>query len=155
MQTTNRTLLLVAVLLCPLNGYGVGGPNSKTKPDSGLPAGTYGGCDQTMVIGPDGVVNYKDNLHLTSIRVETNGSLHATFPTEEGSNEEIELQPSAPKHERAVWTANAGVRNYKATAIPHSEETYSFRLEVRRDGKLIAGTQMFCAICKSKVPLQK
>ena len=155
MQTTNRTLLLVAVVLCPLIGYGVDEPDQKSKLDSSLPAGEYGGCGQKMVIGQDGLVSYKDKLHLTSIRVEADGSLFATFPMEAGSNEEIQLQPSAPEQTRAVWTASADGRHYKAKAIPHSEETYSFRLEIRRDGKLIAGSQVFCAICKSKVHLQK
>ncbi len=151
MQTTNRTLLLVAVLLSTLIGYGVAEPNHKSKPDSVFPAKTYGGCDQKMVIGQNEIVSYKDKLHLTSIRVEADGSLVATFPTEAGSNEEIHLQLSAPEDTRSVWIARADDRNFKAKATPHSEEIYSFRLEVRRDGKLIAGSQVFCAICKSKV----
>lgn len=155
MLTTNRTFLLVALLLCPLSGYAVDEPNDKSKAEIGLPPGTYGGCGQTMVIGHDGVVSYKDRLHLTHIRIEPDGSLVATFPTEVGLNEEIHLQPSAPDHTQAVWTAGAGGRTYKAKAIPHSEETYSFRLEVRRDGKLVAGSQVFCAICKPRVHLGK
>jgi hypothetical protein len=121
------------------------------KSAHGLPPGTYGGCDQTMVIGQDGVVSYRDRLHLTRIRIEPDGSLYATFPTEAGLNEEIHLQPSNPEHTRPVWTSGAEGRTYKATAMPHSPETYSFRLEVRRDGRLVAGSQVFCAICKSKV----
>jgi hypothetical protein len=155
MQTTNRTFLLVALLLCPLIGYSVDEPNHKSKPDFGLPPGTYGGCDQKMVIGHDGVVTYQDKLHLTQIRFEPDGSLDATFPTEAGSTEVIHLQPSDPEHTRAVWTASADGRSYKAKAIPQSEETHSFRLEVRRGDKLVAGSQVFCAICKSRVHLQK
>ena len=67
----------------------------------------------------------------------------------------IHLQPSEPEHTRAVWTSSADGRTYKAKAIPHSEETYSFRLEVWREGKLVVGSQVFCAICKSKVHLRK
>ena len=50
----------------------------------GLPPGTYGGCDQQMVIGHDGVVSYKDNLHLAQVRIAPDGSLDATFPAEAG-----------------------------------------------------------------------
>jgi hypothetical protein len=155
MLTINRAFLLVAVFLCPLIGYGVDEPHNKSKPDLGLPPGTYGGCDQKMEIGHEGVVSYKDRPHLTQIRIEPDSSLVATFPTEAGSNEEIHLQASDPEHARAVWTAGAEGRIYKATATPHSEETYSFRLEVRRDGKLVAGSQVFCAICKPRVHLRK
>lgn len=155
MQTINRTFLLVALLLCPLVGYGVDEPNNKAKPEVRLPPGSYGGCGQKMVIGRDGVISYEDKLHLTGIRIDPDGSLDVTFPTEAGSNEAIHLQPSDPEHTRAVWTAGVGGRTYKAKAIPHSEETYSFRLEVRRDGKLVAGSQVFCAICKSQVHLRK
>ena len=94
-------------------------------------------------------------LHLTSIRVEADGSLVATFPTAAGSNEAVHLQPSPSEQTREVWTASVAGHDYKAKAIPHSEETYSFRFEIRRNGKLISGSQVFCAICNSKVHLQK
>jgi hypothetical protein len=145
MQTTNRTFLLAGLLLCPLVGYGADG---KPENNFGLPPGTYGGCGQTMAIGRDGSVSYKDNLHLTHIRIESDGSLDATFSTEAGLGEQKHLQQSAPEHSRAVWTAGADGRTYKAKAIPHSEKTYSFRLEIHRDGRLVAGSQVFCAICK-------
>ena len=148
METTRRTLLLVTLLLCPLIGHGADATGNAPKPSFRLPPGAYGGCDQTMVIDRAGVVSYEDKLHLTQIRIDPDGSLEATFPTEAGSNEAIRLQPAAPEHTRAVWTAVANGRTYKAKASPHSEATYSFRLEVRRDGKLVAGSQVFCAICK-------
>lgn len=155
MEKTNRTFLLVALLLCPLIGHGADEPNHNSKPDFGLPPGTYGACGQKMVIGHDGAITYRDNLSLTQIRIGPDGSLDATFPTEAGSNEAIHLQPSEPEHTRPVWTASADGRNYKAKAIPHSEETHSFRLEVRRGHKLVAGSQVFCAICESRAHLQK
>lgn len=117
----------------------------------GLPPGTYGGCGQKMVIGHDGSVSYKDKLHLAGITIRPDGGLDASFPTDAGWTDDIHLQSADPENRRAVWTASAGGRNYKATATNHSEETYSFRLEVRRDGKLVAGSQVFCAICKSRV----
>lgn len=155
MPVINRSFLLVALSLCPLFGNYVDKPIRQSKPEIGLPAGTYGGCDQKMVISSDGTVSYKDKLHLTQIQIKADGSLDATFPTEAGSNEVIRLQPSESEATRAVWTASANGRIYQATAIPHSEETYSFRLEVRRDGKLVGGAQVFCAICKSGVKPQK
>ena len=148
MQTTIRMSLVVALLLCPLVGYSVDEPNNKSKPGPEFPPGDYGGCVQDMVIGHDGVVSYKDKLGLTQIRIKPDGSLEATFPTEAGSDEATHLRPSDPEHTRAVWTASVDDRTYKATAIPHSEETYSFRLEVWRDAKLVVGSQVFCAICK-------
>ena len=143
-------LVLLSLLVC----FGAG---DKTKPgfDSGLPAGTYGGARQLMVIGDDGVVRYPDNLGLDSIVIDADGSLAATFPTEAGSNAALHLRPSAKEHDLAVWTSGTEGRSYKATAIPHSEETYSFRLEILRDGKLLGGAQVFCAICKPKLHTKK
>jgi len=153
MRATHRILLLAALLVSPHIGYSADGRNNKIDPK--LPPGGYGGCGQKMVIGHDGAVSYGDRLHLTQIRIGTDGSLYAGFPTEAGLNETIHLQPSNPENARPVWTASADGKTYRAKAIPHSEETYSFRLEVRREGRLVAGAQVFCAICKSRELLPK
>jgi hypothetical protein len=145
-----RTLLVVALLLFPLAELAMGLSNNEAKPDGRLPAGTYGGCSQKMRTGPDGTVTYGDRLSLSQIRIDADGSLHATFPTAAGSNEELHLQAADAEHSQPVWTAQADGRNYKAKAIRHAEETFSFRLEVHRDGELVAGSQFFCAICQAK-----
>ena len=128
---------------------------SKPEFNRSLPPGTYGGARQLMVIGADGVVRYPDIVGLDAIVINADGSLEAVFPTDDGLNATVHLPSSAREHDRAVWMSGKEGRRYKATAIPHSDETYSFRLEVFQDGKLIAGAQVFCAICKPKLPPAK
>ena len=122
----------------------------KSDAESGLLPGTYGGARQIMIIGDDGVVSYPDKLTLDSIAINADGSLEVDFPTIAGPSSTQRLRPSAKELDRAVWTAIVGDLVYKVTAIPHSEATYNFRLEILRDKKLIGGAQVFCAICKPK-----
>jgi hypothetical protein len=103
-----------------------------------------------MVIGNDKVVRYEDNLILDSFEIKPDGSLETIFPTETGKQLTILLKPAAKENARATWKAHDGARIYKATAVPYSEETFCFRLEVLRDTNLVAGAQVFCGVCKAK-----
>ena len=74
--------------------------------------------------------------------------LQADFPSSTGIPEGVELQLSATEP-RVAWTARLHGNTYKGVAIPFSPEADVFRLEILREGKLIAGSQQFYAICGS------
>ena len=73
MQALNRLILLLAVSLCPVLGQCLDEPSKRSAAEVALPPGTYGGCEQKMVIGQDGTVSYKDQLHLAQIRIAADG----------------------------------------------------------------------------------
>jgi hypothetical protein len=146
MRTKLRAILPLAIFLVPVVAFCIDGIKAKMV----IPAGTFGGCSQKMLIGENGAISYDDRLSLTSIRIDENGDLHASFPTDDDANDSLLLRPAAAEDSRLVWKTQVNHRDYKAKAIPHSPEMHSFRLEVRQDGKLIAGAQAFFAISKGR-----
>ncbi|HAV61407.1 MAG TPA: hypothetical protein DCY13_03475 [Verrucomicrobiales bacterium] len=152
MKLLRQLLWIVCIVAAPVSIPAA----DRVQPEAafGLPPGTYGGAWQLMVIGDGGAVRFDDKLSLGSIAVRADGGLEATFPTPIG-NKALVLQPSARELTREVWTATAEGLVYKATAIPYSGATYCFRLEIRRGDRLIAGAQVFCAICPPSVQHQE
>jgi len=154
-----RTPLIIASIFSFLLSFAlciaVPGPTSSAEPAAGggLPPGDYTGAGQVMEIGADGKSCYDDNLSICHIEIKPDGSLEACFPGSVG-NDGVHLQLEAVEPEarapRVRWTAVLQGNTYTAFAIPFSEEAYVLRLEVLRDGKLIAGAQQFYAICKSR-----
>jgi hypothetical protein len=114
-----------------------------------IAAGQYSGACQVMKIGPDGAVSYDDTpLAISHVEITADGMLQAEFPDStlgRGKWHTLTLKKVSTQP-RVVWSAVSGDKTYQATAIPFSPRAYVFRLEVRRNGRLISGAQQFYAV---------
>jgi hypothetical protein len=107
-----------------------------------------------MTIAADGKPRYGDNLGLCSIEIKADGTLEADFPNivspKKGVYSRTVKLPFSTNQPRDTWTTRLQEHTYKVIAIPYSEESYVFRLEILRDDKLIGGAQQFYGICGAK-----
>lgn len=124
------------------------GAASEESAKSGLIPGQLGGVLQTMRIDLDGSITYTDVKTLCLMRLFEDDRLQIAFENVNHIWTEVTLPLviGADGQQRAAWSAELDGYVYRATAIPFSPRGCLFRLEKRRDDKLVHGSLQFFAV---------
>ncbi|WP_442508634.1 WD40 repeat domain-containing protein [Novipirellula sp. SH528] len=118
------------------------------KPESRLVPGSFGGVAQFMQIDADDCISYSDAKSLCQMTLLEDDRLKVVFHNEReiGTDVTLPLVTGASGQQRAVWSAEIDGYVYRVTSIPFSTRGCLFRLEKRRDGKLVDGSVQFFAV---------
>ncbi|MDA1049938.1 MAG: TIGR03067 domain-containing protein [Planctomycetota bacterium] len=121
---------------------------SNENSTSKLRPGLFGGFAQLMQINPDNSITYNDAKGLCQMTLFADDRLQVAFHNDNQiwTDVTMPLIQGAGRSQRATWSVTSDGYTYQATAMPFSTRGCLFRLEKRRDGKLVDGSQQFFAV---------